>query len=188
MINYKIIFGIFLVLCFKASSQNEITIHFDNQSYEDYHFTKKKSHGFVLLFELEKDKIYHRKDGDEHSIQLPVNFNGKNAAYGFVYFTGKNEGKLINEILFVIDDYQSNDPTFYVDYNNNLDLRDDGSSLKYNNNRNIVLNIPNSDFKDAILTVNLTKRKTDDEENKALEMFFPIYEGKAKLLNIEYWN
>ena len=91
------------------------------------HFEKKlerESHGFLALFEYGRDaKIMH--DGQERAIVPPELTPEVEVAYGFVYFVGQPQGQLDREILFLVEGYQSPEPRFIVDGNNNLDLTDD---------------------------------------------------------------
>lgn len=90
-------------------------------------FEKKRaaeSHGFIPLFEYGRADLI-MFEGQERAIHAPELGADTYVAYGFVYFTGWPGGALDKNILVMIDGLDQLEPRYFVDLNNNLDLRDD---------------------------------------------------------------
>jgi len=188
-LNY-LLFIILLIVIIPLSAQEIIKISFDNLYYEDYHFAEKKNYRHNILFQLTDNKIYDKNSKSYHNIVLPKGFSSKKSAYGFNYFTGKNNGKLENNILFIVDDYTSSNPNIYFDLNNNLDFTDDGDALSFNKDSSIEFRIPNYEYKDTyshreLIRANSSKADIDYLNN--LYKANSIYKDKAKLLPADYW-
>ncbi len=82
------------------------------------------SHGFLPLYVYARDGVILH-EGSEHEIVPPPLEADSAVAYGYVYFTGQAEGAFAREVSFLVEHYDTPEPRFYVDLNNNLDFTDD---------------------------------------------------------------
>jgi len=112
-----------LAIDFRASDETEVRLAFEKK-------LANEGHGFVALFEYEGEgSVMH--DGEPCAVVLPASIGASTEiAYGFIYFTGRPDGKLENDILFLVADYRGTEPRFFVDGNNNLDLTDDAPAVE----------------------------------------------------------
>ena len=88
----------------------------------------RASFGITALYQYEGEgRIVHNKKN--HPVQLPDLSPAAKLAYGFVFFTGWPDGALSRTHLLFVESYDTANPRFFLDLNNNLDLRDDPSAV-----------------------------------------------------------
>ncbi len=124
-------------------------------------FEKKlphEGHGFVPLFEYD-GTAHVMYAGDALEIVPPaLGEAAGDVAYGFVYFTGQPDGKLENNILFLVAGYTGSEPRFFVDLNNNLDLTDDEPAVGREgegDGRDVLMTLRAADGPEFTFTVRL---------------------------------
>lgn len=111
----------------------------------------RPSRGFTVLYPLSEmpDSVYTK-------ISFPDLSDAEDTVFAKIFFTGNNYSALENNILVIVENWKSESPSIWVDYNNNLDLTDDKSPLTFSGN-SIDISIPNISSKELFYTVRLIK-------------------------------
>ncbi len=183
----KLILFVSLIAGFQVYAQKEITINFDNE----YDHTNVRGKGFNVVYKLKNNQVYVKHDTSFHTITPPKKFNPKNPVYGYLFFIGAESGILSRSILFVVDDYTTEFPNIFVDFNNNLDFTDDGTSLKYEQDSSVIVSLKNLEVPNAKAVVKLSRLKMPegDQKKQVEEYLLPkgIHAQNSEALPIDYW-
>lgn len=122
----KIFLILLLFKSFGLMAQNDvITVNLDTWGKDDrFH----KYENTLALFKVQGDTI---KSLDFEDLRPSVNIiikkptGYKNYAYGFLFFTGSNNYKNQGYVTVLVGDYNTVNPTMWVDVNQNFDFTDD---------------------------------------------------------------
>ncbi len=138
-----------------------------------------------ILYEyLHEDNIY--KDGKSHTIIGPK--TTKKLAYGLADYRGDLQG-IKHAFVYMIADYETEEPIFYFDNNLNFDFTDDGEPRSFE--KDTVLG-----FFDGKLTARflefkikdqeriLLKLKSSNEEDYSLRV---VKEENVKVVHSKFW-
>ncbi len=141
---------IFLILLlfktFGLLAQNDvITVNLDTWGKDDrFH----KYENTLALFKVQGDTI---KSLDFEDLRPAVNIiikkptGYKNYAYGFLFFTGSNNYKNQGYVTVLVGDYNTVNPTMWVDVNQNFDFTDDEKiTMPYYYQKGIEITLPNA--------------------------------------------
>ncbi len=153
------------------------------------------SFGIIALYEYEGDGlIVHGKT--EYAVQLPDVSPEEKLAYGFVYFTGWPNGTLDSTHLVLVEGYDGDEPRFFLDLNNNLDLSDDASAVEREGDSDqYILTFHARDHperKFPVRTIFVGKRQVyvdDPTRLKGIEQAFGPIQARngGKGLGAEFW-
>ncbi len=157
------IFIIFIACFHWLTAQNEITLHFATKA------VSIEKQNYLLLYEYQSSEIH--VFAKKYRITLPENLKNSQTAFGFVNFGGWKNDDLGGNTLIAVSQYQFGKPVIYVDYNHNLDLRDDGTPFTFNNLRDTVAF---SLFNAEVVGANL-----------AYKLFYPQHESPQAAKQIE---
>lgn len=157
------IFIIFIACFHGLFAQNEITLHFPQNAVS----VEKQNH--LLLYEYQSPEI--NVFAKKYKIALPENLKNSQTAFGFVNFGGWKNDDLSGNTLIAVSQYLFGKPVIYVDFNHNLDLRDDAMPLIFNNLRDTVTF---SLFNPEAAGANVTYK-----------LFYPQYESPQAAKQIE---
>lgn len=154
---------IFLILLlfktFGLLAQNDvITVNLDSWGKDDrFH----KYENTLALFKVQGDTI---KSFDFEDLRPSVNIiikkpiGYKNYAYGYLFFTGSNNTKNPGYVTVLVADYNVQNPTIWIDKNQNFDFTDDVKlSLPYFNQNGIEIELENSNIPGGKNRVLLTR-------------------------------
>lgn len=132
------------------------------------------------------------KPQKEYDVKLPEGIS-REIAFSMEYFTGWEGAAIDKNVLMLIADYTSEQPTLYVDYNNNLDLTDDGPSVKLKRGGNAYIKLHRPDDKKAIYALNiapgfLSLPRAPGMDSKWMDILKqnPTY-GDAELVEMRFW-
>jgi hypothetical protein len=64
------------------------------------------------IFKLESDTIFNKTYNSKIK-KFPIGLSNINLAYGFLYFTGNSISVFENEIVFLVENYMSDNPIFF---------------------------------------------------------------------------
>ncbi|MFA9214102.1 MAG: hypothetical protein ACEQSR_09705 [Candidatus Methylacidiphilales bacterium] len=141
---------IFLILLlfktFCLLAQNDvITVNLDTWGKDDrFH----KYENTLALFKVQGDTI---KSLDFEDLRPAINIiikkptGYKNYAYGFLFFTGSNNYKNQGYVTVLVGDYNTINPTMWVDVNQNFDFTDDEKiMMPYYYQNGIEILLPNA--------------------------------------------
>jgi hypothetical protein len=154
---------IFLVLLILKTvvviSQNEtMTIKLNSWGKDDrFH----KYENTLALFKVQGDTILSMDFEDLKPaipiiIKKPIGY--KNYAYGYLFFTGSNNTKNDGFVNVLIGDYNDQNPTVWVDNNQNFDFTDDEKQLlPYYYQKGIEIELDNSTIKGGKNRILLTR-------------------------------
>lgn len=124
----KVLLLSLVFLSFFVQSQEEIEnlskkkpIKTDLSSYE-----LQESRGFLILYPMS-----HLEDSLSSQLQFPDLSHVTDTAYAEIYFTGNNEGALTNSVMTIIGNYKTTSPTFWIDYNNDLDFSESTVPIRF---------------------------------------------------------
>lgn len=174
-----------LLFVYSAFSQDSLLIRFD----DTYHTSADSRHGFMKLLKCPSDGNFFYA-GNPHEFIFPEDFAAEDSAIAFNYFTGWENASLDNATLFLFEDYSSNRPKIYVDYNHNLDFTDDGPPVAFNQDSTAIVYLKNSKFPDCLLPIKFIYPKLDSESKKQVESILS-QSGKDvvgnTLLNVDHW-
>lgn len=138
-----------ILLLFRAlnlMAQNDvITVNLDTWGKDDrFH----KYENTLALFKVQGDTI---KSLDFEDLRPSVNIiikkptGYKNYAYGFLFFTGSNNYKNQGYVTVLVGDYNTVNPTMWVDVNQNFDFTDDEKIvMPYYYQKGIEITLPNA--------------------------------------------
>lgn len=143
----------------------------------------------IPLYTFSGKQIYYR--GKTHTITPPKKLKSKDNAFGFLYFTGRRDEQIPYTTLIFIEAYRSASPKVYVDYNHNLDLSDDGSALKVDQeNHSVWIKLKNQENPKVSHQTELffpgAQMPPIPEKTRAYFQALPDAE-KNKILAEEYW-
>jgi len=151
-----------ILLLFKAFAlvaQNEvITVPLDTWGKDDkFH----KYENTLALFKVQGDTI---KSLDFEDLKSSVNIiikkpaGYKNYAYGFLFFTGSTNYKNQGYVTVLIGDYNTTNPSLWLDNNQNFDFTDDEKiTMPYFHQKGVEIVIKNADNKLGSNKVLLTR-------------------------------
>ncbi len=141
---------IFLILLlfktFGLLAQNDVTtVNLDTWGKDDrFH----KYENTLALFKVQGDTI---KSLDFEDLRPAVNIiikkpiGYKNYAYGFLFFTGSNNYKNQGYVTVLVGDYNTVNPTMWVDVNQNFDFTDDEKIvMPYYYQKGVEIVLPNA--------------------------------------------
>lgn len=147
--------------------------------------------GFSQVFVVTDEQEIHHA-GNAQKIVVPKNVNSKRLGYMRIYFKGRT-GKIDKGIIVLIDGYDTPQPKFYVDQNNNLDFTDDGSTeVTEGKTSGFVLKLlgdnPASKFQINLIPFRDDEGLTPERRKQYAEMFrgFESYVG-GKFADPEFW-
>lgn len=161
-------------------------------------FEKKRdqdSFGIIALYQYEGGGLIVH-DKTEYAVRLPEVDPEAKLAYGFVFFTGWPNGTLDRGHLVLVEGYDGDEPRFFVDINNNLDLSDDASAVEREGESDqYILTLhardhPERKFPVRILFVGKRKIYVDDPTRlKGIEQAFGPIQARngGKSLGAEFW-
>ncbi len=176
--------GFTLLFIFSMAAQDTITIHFAPQ----YQRSNDGGHGFMKLLRYDPDSIFY--DGVPRQIQLPDQFFVSDTAVAFNFFTGWENPKIENATAFLFGNYSSHRPIVYIDYNHNLDFRDDGQALQFTTDSTVLVYLKNSSHQHAYFPIKFFYPKLLPEQKAQIEPMFsqmgPDAEGN-EIISIDYW-
>lgn len=153
---------VLMLLLFKhvgLMAQNEtITVNLDRWGKDDrFH----KYENTLALFKVQGDTI---KSFDFEDLRPSVNIiikkpiGYKNYAYGYLFFTGANNTQNPGYVTVLVADYNVQNPTIWIDKNQNFDFTDDVKlSLPYFNQNGIEIELENSNIPGGKNRVLLTR-------------------------------
>jgi len=140
--------------------------------------------GFTPLFKLDSDVIHNQQKSAKIK-RFPKAINKSKTAYAFLYFKGVKSSLFKDELVLLIENYESKNPTIYIDRNGNLDFTDDESPI--NLNGNIILKLKNSDDNSAIYHYNISKSKILEKyESRVRNRYAPRF-PKSSIISTTNW-
>ena len=121
--------------------------------------------GVMPLYKYQSDTVFYY--GKSYTLQLPNNVTFQDTAFAFTYFTGWKNAPIPRTTLFVIGNYQSENPVIYVDYNHNLDLSDDGAPLTFTEEKPFtIIRLKNSEIQEGVYPLRISPVVYKDEAMK----------------------
>ncbi|GFZ93751.1 hypothetical protein GCM10011531_27070 [Aquaticitalea lipolytica] len=136
------------------------------------------------IFKLESDTIFNKTYNSKIK-KFPIGLSNINLAYGFLYFTGNSNSVFENEIVFLVENYMSDNPILYFDKNGNLDFTDDGGPIKFSDNFKLALkNIKNHS---ASLHYNISKGFFPNDAGQTFKTRIKSLYPNAYLISPNYW-
>jgi thiol-disulfide isomerase/thioredoxin len=136
------------------------------------------------IFKLESDTIFN-KTYNSNIKKFPIGLSNINLAYGFLYFTGNSISVFENEIVFLVENYMSDNPIFFFDKNGNLDFTDDDDPIPFINKLNLKLK--NSEYPFSELHYQIGKSEISLKNQEALNNRFSSKYPKSKIVSTNYW-
>lgn len=180
------IYTILTLLFFNsANSQDSLLIRFD----DTYHTSSDGRHGFMKLLKCPSDGSFYYA-GNPHKFIFPEDFAAEDSAIAFNYFTGWENAPLHKATLLLFEDYSSNKPKIYVDYNHNLDFTDDGSPVTFNQDSTAIVYLKNSKFPDCLFPIKFIYPNLDSESKKQVESILSQSGNDVignTLLSVDHW-
>ncbi|WP_298898496.1 TlpA disulfide reductase family protein [uncultured Psychroserpens sp.] len=140
--------------------------------------------GFNPLFKLDSDSI-HNKVQSEKIRKLPKNLDVSQTSYCFFYFTGVSFSSFKNELVALIENYTTDNPSIFIDRNGNLDFTDDGTPIIFKNNS--TLELANNNSISAIYHYQLSKSQISPQYESKLKQNFAEKFPKSNILPAKYW-
>ncbi|WP_417590268.1 TlpA family protein disulfide reductase [Owenweeksia hongkongensis] len=169
-----------LVFCLSGKTQ-PTTIQFSDSLYCE----ENLSHTFVFLEHVNGNHVRGHFVGDLSFI-YPENFKHSDTAFTHEYFIGY-KGKIKRGIGILIGDYNSSSPTMYVDYNNNLNFRDDGDPIIFIDST-AYLTLPSKANPTAQFSLLYSLPKFDSTKTHFLNKTFNVDTQTTKgLMSSKYW-
>lgn len=146
-----------LIICFGLISctqnkDDEIVVKLDR-------YYDEPTRGYTVLY-----PISQLEDSIRSKIKYPDLTSSTDTAFSKFYYTGENDTALKDNILMLLANQKSRNPTIWVDSNNNLDLTDDGQPLLFSE-ENLDITITNSSNEDLSYTFRLIKPDSALKEN-----------------------
>jgi len=139
---------------------------------------------FSPLFLLESDTIHNKKKSER--IRKAPNFsNPRNVAYGFILFNGVKNSEFENELVFLLEDYDSNLSNLYIDRNGNLDFTDDGKPIQFT--ESFLFSLSNSEIENGDYYYYLSRSKIDKKNYGPLRNRYSNKYPKNMVLSPKYW-
>ncbi|PWH86604.1 TlpA family protein disulfide reductase [Brumimicrobium oceani] len=168
-----------------TQAQDSLFIKFNN----GYYHASDNSHGFMKLLQCSSDgTVTHY--GKVQKVIYPENFNIKDSALAFNYFTGWKNSITVKSTPFLFGNYKSYKPIVYVDYNHNLDFSDDGQPLIFDEDSTLVVYLSNSENSNAQFPIKFFYPKLTTESKAQIASIItnsgPDALGNTAL-NIDYW-
>ncbi len=158
-----ILFALFLFGFHFLSAQTE-TIFYFNKEKTNY---EKQSNLLLYEYQLPEIYIFDKK----YNIELPDTLRNMQTAFGFVNFGGWKYDGLQGNTLIALHKYQFGRPSVYIDYNHNLNLKDDGQPFVFANLRD---------------TANFSMFNANNMAAKATyKLFYPQYENPQRAKELE---
>jgi len=140
--------------------------------------------GFIPLFKLDSDSI-HNKQLSLIIRRLPNTINKSKTAYCFVYFTGIGNSLFDTELTLLVENYETNNPTIYIDRNGNLDFADDSAPLKLNDR--LILKLANGDDNSAIYHYQIAKSQISKENENQIKNRYASRFPKSSIISPVNW-
>ncbi|MCE7993933.1 MAG: TlpA family protein disulfide reductase [Roseivirga sp.] len=145
------------------------------------------------LYKLpENNRITYSGSDKEYEIKIPTDISG-DVAFTTEFFTGWEDGALDASVLLLITNYTGSEPQLYIDYNQNLDLTDDGAPVNLPDDKIEYIHLYRSDNQQATYTFKVTKNflrvsRSVEMDAKWMKIITqnPIH-GDAEILPIELW-
>lgn len=179
MKNYFLPITLFLLVL--SGKSQSITFHFSDSLYAE----EDLSHSFVFLEHVNGNNVKGRFAG-ELSFTYPNNFEYSDTAFTHEYFIGY-EGKIKRGIGILIGDYNSVSPTMYLDYNNNLDFRDDGRPVFFTDST-AYLTFSSKTYPSAKFSILYSLTKFDSTKVDFLNKTFNVdTQASQGLMSSQYW-
>lgn len=175
-----------LILFFAFSSNiSAQDINFNISKTYIYQFGKNSDLiGFCPLFKLNSDAI-HNKVYSAKIKHLPKSINISKIAYGFLYFKGLKNSSFENELVLLVENYETSNPIIYVDSNGNLDFTDDGKP--YNLKEISTLKLANSEDSSANYNYQIAKSKISEENEHQIRNKYASKFPKSNIISADKW-
>ena len=150
-----------------------------------------RGRGMTQVFLIGEEKQVHIA-GKAMPIEIPKGVETASLAYCRIYFVGR-AGKVDKGIVVLIANYDTDDPKFFIDQNNDLDFsNDENSAAKRDKDGSFLLRL-HGDHPDSTFTIQLMpfrgdKTMTRDKREKYRQMFQGLedYMG-GEFADAEYW-
>lgn len=145
------------------------------------------------LYKLpENNKITYAKSDKVYDVKLPDGISSE-VAFTTEFFTGWEDGALDRSVLMLIADYTTSMPGLYVDYNQNLDLSDDGPAITLRPDESIPIHFYRSDNRDATYTIKVTTNflkapRSIEMDSKWMKIMKqnPVH-GDVEIVDMKFW-
>jgi thiol-disulfide isomerase/thioredoxin len=140
--------------------------------------------GFIPLFKLDSDSIDNKQNSAKIR-RLPKTINRLKTAYCFLRFAGVKNSIFKNELTLLVENYQTDSPTIYIDRNGNLDFTDDGEHLKLN--KDLILRLANSDNNSAIYHYRIARSQITIANEERIKNRYASKYPKSRIISPIYW-
>ncbi len=125
----------------------------------------------------------------KHPVRLPEGI-GDDLAFFMSFFTGNEKSPINDYAVTIVDDYESANPKFYIDKNQNLDFSDDGDPLSWDEEAGLEVALYHKDNTHLpyLLNVSRISFATDASKQRVEESFGqgPETVGKT-ILPAKHW-
>ncbi len=125
----------------------------------------------------------------KHPVRLPDELSG-DLAFFMTFFTGNQNAPIQDYTVTIVKDYQSENPQFYVDKNQNLDFTDDGGSATWGQDQRLNIELSNKANAKVpyLLTIERISFVSDASKAKVSESFSQGPESQGKqICDAQFW-
>lgn len=177
------LFLVFMYLVLSLSAQTEITFYFPQKPIA----IEKYNHLLLYEYQSPEISIFAKK----YKIELPDAIRNTQTALGFIDFGGWQYDGLAGNTLVAVNNYQFGKPILYIDYNHNLNFKDDASPFYFANLKDTMMfSLFNADKVGAAVSYKLFYPQYENPQAaKQIETIL----GKTgagrdnKVLPVQYW-
>ena len=132
-----------------------------------------KGRGISQVFLVSSDGEIHHA-GEAKTIVKPSEVEDENLAYFSVYFTGRS-GVIERAVIVLVAEFDSENPKFFIDQNNNLNFTDDGETqVVQSKNGGFILQLigdaPDSKFAIKLFPLRDDKSVTAEKRERYLSL------------------
>lgn len=174
-------YWLYFCLVAAGSAAQQHTLFFTDSLYAE----ENLAHSFAFLEHVKGNNVEGHFIGSL-SITYPENFNHQDTAFTHEFFVGY-EGQVKRGIAILIGDYNSSAPTLYIDYNNNLDFRDDGPPTVFKNS-SAYITLSAKAPHNGKFSIRYTIPKPDSASVHFLNKTFNVdSQATHGLMSAEYW-
>lgn len=138
------------------------------------------------LFKLEGDVI-HNKTESKDIVALPKQMKTAEIAYGFLHFMGIDKQAFKNEVAFLVENYNAENPSVFIDENGNLDFTDDDSPINFLNTA-YTIKLSNSSNKNGVYHHWMSKANSIEVQNQdKVKQFYGSKFPNSSIIHPSKW-
>lgn len=190
-----LVFSLLLGPSIASSQETETRVNAGDEEIIDVELLDQqivdKGRGISQVFLVsDEGEIHHA--GEAKKFVKPPEVKDEKLAYLSIYFTGR-KGEIAKGLIVLVSGFDTEEPQFFIDQNNNLDFTDDGkTNVVRGNNNGFVLELigdaPESRFSINLIPIRGDESMTPEKRDQFQKMFKGLesYSG-GKFADVQNW-